>query len=175
MFQGYGVPKLRRAVIRKLAEAYSRDDLTLEDYERRVQVAEQAVTTDDLEAIVEDFPHNSPGSLQKPVAPDPKERVRAALHPAVWLVPAALLAIAPLPLPYGYYVFLRLVVCGATALLTYYDYRERGRVSGWTIAMAGIALLFNPVISVGLTREIWTPINISAALLILGHFWRRKR
>ena len=170
MFQGYGVPKLRRAIVRRLAEAYSRDDLTLEDYECRVEAAEQAKTIDDLEAIVDAFPDNSPDSLHKSAPSGPN-----SLHPAIWLVPATLLAIAPLPLPYGYYVLLRLVVCAATALLTYHDYRGRGRVSGWTIALAATALLFNPVISVGLTREIWTPIDISAALLILGHFWRRRR
>ena len=175
MLQSYGIPKLRRAVICRLAEAYSRDDLTLEDYERRVEAAEQAWTIDALDAIVEDFPDNSPDFPQKPADLGPKARVRTLLHPAVWMVPAALLAIAPLPLPYGYYVLLRLVVCAAAALLTYDDYRTRGKVSGWTIAMAGMALLFNPVIPVGLTQEIWTPMDIGAALLILSHFWRSRR
>ena len=175
MFQGYGIPKLRRAIIRTLAEAYARDDLTLEDYERRVKAAEGARTVGDLDAIVEYFSDNSSDFRQKPAAPCPYPPVRTVMHPAVWLLPAGLLAIAPLPLPYGYFVLLRLVVCSAVGLLTYYDCRVRGRVSGWAITMAGIALLFNPLIPVHLTRDIWIPIDLSTALLIIFHLRSIKK
>jgi hypothetical protein len=93
-------------------------------------------------------------------------------HSALWLVPAIMLAMAPLPLPYGYYVLLRFVVCAATALLAYYEYQSVDRVSGWAIGFALIAFLFNPFIPVYLSRIIWLPINIVAAISIFAH-WRK--
>ena len=60
-------------------------------------------------------------------------------------------------------------------LLTYYDCRVRGRVSGWAITMAGIALLFNPLIPVHLTRDIWIPIDLSTALLLIFHLRSIKK
>ena len=119
--------------------------------------------------IVEDCADGSYDSTQKPAAPGRHPPFRTVLHPAVWVAPAVLLAIPPLPLPYGYYVLLRLVVCAAAALLTFYDCRVRRRVSGWAITMAGIALLFNPLIPVHLTRAVWIPIDLSTALLLILH------
>ena len=75
-----------------------------------------------------------------------------ALHAAVWLLPSVLLFLALFPLPYGFYVLLRFVVCGAAALLTYHEYRMCGRVSGWALALATVALMFNPIVPVHLTR-----------------------
>ena len=54
----YGVPKLRRQVLERLADAYADDNLELAEYERRVHDAEQATTIDELEALVADFPGN---------------------------------------------------------------------------------------------------------------------
>ena len=54
----YGVPKLRRRILERLADAYADDNLELAEYERRVHAAEQATTIDELEALVADFPGN---------------------------------------------------------------------------------------------------------------------
>ena len=67
----YGVPKLRRQVLERLADAYADDNLELAEYERRVHDAEQATTIDELEALVADFPggraataaNEAPGAL----------------------------------------------------------------------------------------------------------------
>ena len=96
------------------------------------------------------------------------------IHSAVWLAPAAALLIAILPLPYGYYTLLRLVVCGATAFIAYQAYGERGHVSGWVVVFGILALLFNPLIPVQLNRELWAPIDIGAAVIMLIH-WRRSK
>ena len=53
---GYGVPKLRRQILQRLADAYAADDLELAEYERRVRAAEHATTIGQLEALVADFP-----------------------------------------------------------------------------------------------------------------------
>ena len=52
----YGVPKLRRQILQRLADAYAEDNLELSEYERRVRDAEQATTIAHLEALVADFP-----------------------------------------------------------------------------------------------------------------------
>ena len=53
---GYGVPKLRRQVLQRLADAFAEDNLELAEYERRVRGAELATTIGELEAVVADFP-----------------------------------------------------------------------------------------------------------------------
>ena len=173
MFPAYGISKRRREIIRRLSEAYSEDDLSLEDYEYRVHTAERATSIDELTAIVADFPDDRPEIQHARADSGARDPVRSSLHPAVWLVPAALLFLALLPFPYGFYVLLRLVVCSAAGLLTYNEYSLRGTVSGWTIVLASVMLLFNPIVPVHLTREIWAPINIATGLLIVFH-WRRR-
>ena len=99
----------------------------------------------------------------------------AFLLTAVWLVPAALLFLALLPLPYGFYVLLRLVVCGAATFLTYHEFQTCGRVSSWALALAAVALLFNPLVPLHLTREIWAPIDVLSGVLLLVHWHRRRQ
>ncbi|GAF92770.1 unnamed protein product [marine sediment metagenome] len=98
---------------------------------------------------------------------------RIDLHPAVWLVPAGALLIALLPLPYGFYTLMRLVVCGAAIILAYQEYLLHNQMSGWLVIFAVLALLFNPLIPIYLTREIWAPIDIGAAIIFVLH-WRHR-
>lgn len=62
----YGVPKLRREVLQRLADAYADDNLELAEYERRVRAAELATTIGELEAVVADFPERG-GAAAPPV------------------------------------------------------------------------------------------------------------
>ena len=57
----YGVPKLRRQILQRLADAYADDNLELTEYERRVRAAEHAATIAQLQALVADFP-GAPGA-----------------------------------------------------------------------------------------------------------------
>jgi hypothetical protein len=43
----------------------------------------------------------------------------------VWIMPAILLAIATLRLPYGYYTFTRIVICGVASLMAIVGFQER--------------------------------------------------
>ena len=56
MPSAYGVPKLRRQILQRLADAYADDNLELAEYERRVRAAEHATSIGQLEALVADFP-----------------------------------------------------------------------------------------------------------------------
>lgn len=67
--------------------------------------------------------------------------------------------------PYSYYILLRWVVCGTSAYGAFKS-AELGK-SVWAWVLGIIALLFNPIIPVHLSREIWAPINIMAALIFV--------
>lgn len=74
---------------------------------------------------------------------------------------AGLLIVALADLPYGFYTFLRLVVCGVAVLGAVKAHaNDRG---GWTLVLAGIALLFNPVIPVYLDRGTWAILDVASA------------
>jgi hypothetical protein len=64
--------------------------------------------------------------------------------------------------PYGYYIMLRWVVCGAAIAFV---------VCGWSLherwavlVFAPLAALFNPIVPVHLSRQIWRPIDVVAAV-----------
>lgn len=90
----------------------------------------------------------------------------------LWIVPIALLVVAIAPLPYGYYTFLRLIVCGCCCAILYgahIDGRER-----WTLmsfGIVGLAVLYNPLVPVHLTKGIWFWLNLGSAAFLVAHLW----
>ena len=88
----------------------------------------------------------------------------------LWIVPAALLAIAPAPLPYGYYTLLRFVVCACAAIIAYQSFERRGW-HAWTIALVLLAVIFNPFLPFHLTRAVWSVFNVGGAALLIAHLW----
>lgn len=94
-------------------------------------------------------------------------------EPTVWSFPVpfwagvvVLLLLALLPLPYGYYVFLRWAVCAAAVWMAWRTLRwRRDSIGGWL--MIGCALLYNPFARVPLEREVWMAVNVATAVL----FW----
>ncbi|MDR9764409.1 hypothetical protein RJJ37_33210 [Rhizobium redzepovicii] len=79
------------------------------------------------------------------------------------LVPVALLFVALLPLPYGYYPFLRLVIASSAIYLAWRDYKKKDAFNGWSLILSMVALLFNPLIPVYLDRGSWFVIDIAVA------------
>jgi hypothetical protein len=61
--------------------------------------------------------------------------------------------------PYGYYTLLRLVCCGVFFFLAL----RAARLSrdGWAWILGGAAIVYNPVLRVHLTREVWTLVNLA--------------
>lgn len=80
---------------------------------------------------------------------------------------AALLFLALLRLPIGYYTFLRLAVTtGALAFAYAHANREGSRL--WVVAFGAIALLFNPIWPIYLRdKALWAPLDILGGLLFL--------
>lgn len=88
---------------------------------------------------------------------------RPHLIPAI--IAAAMLLLALAPWPYGYYQLLRFVVCGVSVYIASMAYQWQ---RFWATYLFGfIALLFNPLIPIHLTREIWQPIDVICALLFV--------
>jgi uncharacterized membrane protein len=73
----------------------------------------------------------------------------------------ALLVAASTHLPYFFYVLLRVLICTASAYFSTKRYQERRTLWVWTFG--AIALLFNPVFPVRMTRADWRVVNILAA------------
>jgi hypothetical protein len=85
------------------------------------------------------------------------------------LIPSIFAAIcllaALLDWPYGYYVFLRIVVCIAALFVIAVAYESHRT---WAICLWGIiAVLFNPIIKIPLSRELWQPIDFVCSTLFV--------
>ncbi len=78
-----------------------------------------------------------------------------------------------LPNPYIYYVFLRFVVCGVCGY-TAYRYAQGGSRVSWVWLFGALAVLYNPILPLYLTREIWTPVDLATAALLLWSLFRGR-
>ena len=79
---------------------------------------------------------------------------------------SALLLFGAFNLPYGYYTFLRIAVTLYTLLLAFYAH-DRSKTN-IVILFIGIAILFNPLIPIYLSKDIWRIIDIVTAILLLA-------
>lgn len=87
-----------------------------------------------------------------------------------WITPMVVLAIGVLPMPYGYYTLLRLVVCGCSLYFAYNLYETKDIAFVWVFGF--IAVLYNPIIPVYLyEKEIWIVVNLITAFV----FFARRR
>jgi hypothetical protein len=89
------------------------------------------------------------------------------------MVAAIVLLIGVLPNAYPFYILLRVVVCGVCAY-TAYGYAQTANEK-LTWLFGAIAVLFNPLLPVYLTRELWFPIDIATAILLFWSVFRDRR
>ncbi|NWG25894.1 MAG: hypothetical protein HXY30_16015 [Pseudorhodoplanes sp.] len=89
-------------------------------------------------------------------------------------MPIAVLVIATARLPYGYYTFARIVVCAAAALLAYCEFNAGGSRRLFAAVFVLIAVLFNPIVPVHLTRSIWFYLDLIAAAVFAAHLLEAK-
>ena len=86
---------------------------------------------------------------------------------------AVMLVIALADLPYGYYTLLRIVVCGVALYGAYIA--STSKATEWVIPLGIIALVFNPLIPIYLSREIWAVVDVlTAGSLIASAVAERK-
>jgi len=81
-----------------------------------------------------------------------------------------MLLLAVLSWPYAYYQLLRLVVCGVTA----WGAANAARLdkASWQVVLAGLALLFNPILPVNLSRDAWVLIDVATAAILIASLSR---
>ena len=90
-------------------------------------------------------------------------------QPGVVTIAAAAVAISLLPLPYGYYMLLRLFLCGVSL---YFLTRPRGIRDGEKWVLAGLVVLYNPLVPIELgSNPLWSVINLATVVW----FWRLNR
>lgn len=66
---------------------------------------------------------------------------------------------------YDYYTLLRWLVCGTSAFCTYLFVEIDKKV--WASTLGIIALLFNPLIPVHLSKQTWAPIDVVSGIILL--------
>jgi len=88
---------------------------------------------------------------------------RPHLIPAV--IAALMLLMALGDWPYGYFQLLRFVVCGAGAYVAWVSYHAKYPWAVWLFGF--IAVLFNPLAPVHLSRATWQPVDLVCAVLFL--------
>ena len=92
-----------------------------------------------------------------------------------WKIPAILLIAAVLPLPYGYYPFLRLIVFAASAFLAFKEYKGASNsLNSYAIIFGVMAILFNPILPIFLPKVIWIVIDLACAATFVGHLKLRR-
>lgn len=88
------------------------------------------------------------------------------MPPAVIYITAAMLFLGAAPLPYGYYMLLRLVACCVFVLASIIAFDRKSKALHW--ALGFMALVFNPIIKIHLPKEMWAAVDIVAGVLLLA-------
>lgn len=88
--------------------------------------------------------------------------------PSVITIAAIAVAIGLLPMPYGYYMLLRLFLCGVCLyFLTRPSVRDAEK---WVLA--GLVVLYNPLVPIELgSKPLWSIVNIGTVVW----FWMLSR
>ena len=82
--------------------------------------------------------------------------------PGVVTIAAIAVAVGLLPMPYGYYMLLRLFLCG---VCIYSLSSIRGVRDGEKWVLAGLAVLYNPLVPIELgSKPLWSVINIATVV-----------
>ena len=89
------------------------------------------------------------------------------------VIAGAFLLLAMLPLPYGFFQLLRLVIFVAAGIAAFEDHGQQREAFAITFVVVG--LLFNPFVRVTFSREIWLGLDFCVAtLFIVSHCIARK-
>ena len=98
----------------------------------------------------------------------------SSTFPIAQIIAVLMLAWALVPTnPYGYYVLLRVVICGISVYLAYQAF-DRGR-TGWVWTLGIVAVVYNPLIRVHMTREFWSVVNVVTIGIIVATIWTIPR
>jgi len=86
-------------------------------------------------------------------------------------VPLVLLLLACMARwPYGFYTFLRFAVCASAIYMVVFASVMRNKF--WFWMMLGIAVLFNPLVPIYLSRMVWGPIDFLTAMVFAASIFK---
>lgn len=85
---------------------------------------------------------------------------------AVIYIAAAMLFVGAAPLPYGYYMLLRVVASGVFVWAAFVAYERGDKSLPWVYGV--IAVLFNPFLKVHLPKELWAVVDVGAGIFLLA-------
>ena len=77
----------------------------------------------------------------------------------------AMLLVGAAPLSYGYYMLLRLVVCGVFAFAAFIAFGRKHKVLPWVYGF--LAVVFNPILKIYFLKETWAMVDILSGSLLL--------
>ena len=77
---------------------------------------------------------------------------------------AAMLLIGVAPLPYGYYLLLRVVATGIFIWAAFVSHERKNEILPWVFG--ALAILFNPIFKIHLTKEVWMAVDVAAAIFL---------
>lgn len=82
------------------------------------------------------------------------------------VISASLLLLAMIEgLPYGFFTLLRLVVFGTTIYLSWLAYKSERQT--WTWVFGFIAVVYNPLIPLYFSRDLWVVIDLLVAVFLV--------
>lgn len=90
----------------------------------------------------------------------------------LYLIISFLLLLCLLPMPYGYYMFVRFVSMVAFGVMSYQYIQKKQAV--WAVTFGALALLFQPFIKVALGRTMWNIVDVIVAVLLII-LWVKER
>ena len=90
----------------------------------------------------------------------------------LYLILAAILLVCLVPMPYGYYTFVRFVSMVVFGVMAYRYYAQHK--TALTITFASLALLFQPFIKIALGRTMWNIVDVIVAILLVW-LWIKER
>lgn len=85
---------------------------------------------------------------------------------AVIYITVAMLFMGVAPLPYGYYMLLRIVACGFFVWASVVSHERNHKVIPWLFGV--LAVIFNPIIKIHFPKELWAMIDGASAIFVLA-------
>lgn len=78
-----------------------------------------------------------------------------------------------MPMPYGYYQFVRFVAMVLFAIMAFNYYKEKK--NELSITFGALALLFQPFFKVALGRMMWNVFDVIVAILLITLYFRNTK
>ena len=96
------------------------------------------------------------------------------IYPAI--IASVLLLLCFLPLPYGYFTFLRWAITATAIYYAYFLYTALEKRDFWIWGLIAVAILFNPIASIYLgDKSIWNVIDVITAGFFIGLIIKFKK